>query len=166
MTRRQQDHTVVAALFALVLALPAAVRADLPPRETDTERARALKARAEALYDQPKAWARVARLLEESAALRPADDPEAYDCLVAAGRIQATLGDARSGQRLLEKAAAHALARGMVKDAAEAYLDAAFAAAEAQDGAAVEALSERVRLLATAPSLSELDRSALLARIG
>lgn len=166
MTRRQMDRTVVAALFAVALAMPVAVRADGPPRGTDTEKARALKAQAEALYDQPKAWPKVARLLEESAALRPADDAEAYECLVTAGRVRATLGDSKNAQRLLEKAAEHALARGMVLQAAESYLDAAFAAIDAHDRAAVAALTERVRLLASSPALSELDRSALLERIG
>lgn len=166
MTRRQQQRTVVAGLLALVLGLPAAARAADPPRETDTQRARALKAQAESLYDQPKAWAKVVRLLEESAALREADDPETYECLVTAGRVRTSLGDARGGQRLLEKAAAHALDRGMVLEAADAYLDAAFAAVDAGNTAAVQKLTERARLLASSPALSELERGALLARIG
>lgn len=162
MTRRNVERTLATALLTAALALPAAAQAP----KVDPERAQALKEQAEALYDQPKEWGKVARLMEQSADLRAASDAEAYDCLVIAGRLRASLGDARAGQRLLERAAEHALARGLVLEAAEAFTDAAHAAARAGDANAVALLASRVRLLASSPALTAPDRYALLARIG
>lgn len=167
MTQRIK-HRVVAGLFAVALALPAAAQAEGPGigGTPDLDRARALKAQAESLYDQPKAWRKVARLLEESAALRTAEDAEAYDCLVYAGRIRASLGDSKDAKRLLEKAAEHALARGSVLDAAQAYVDAAFAAQASGDAGDVAEFAQRVKLLASSPLISETDRAQLLSRVG
>jgi tetratricopeptide (TPR) repeat protein len=157
-------RTVLVGAFALALAAPAAARADGSPGP-DKDRARQLRAKAEALFDKPSEWRRAARLLEESAALRTADDAEAYDCLLYAGRIRASFGDYGVATRLLQRAAEHALARGVVMDAAQAYVDAAFAAKADKNIASAAELLERARLLTGSPTLSEGERVALLSRI-
>ena len=63
-------------------------RVDVNP---EPDRAEQLQAEAEALYGEPTQWKKAVRLLEESAELRDADDPEAYQCLIYAGRIQAAI---------------------------------------------------------------------------
>src|SRR5690606_37545631 len=69
----------------------AALAMSAPPTRSD--KAAQLRRDAEALFSQPKQWRKAVKLLEQSAALREATDPEAYDCLLYAGRIQAALGD-------------------------------------------------------------------------
>lgn len=165
MTRHMIRGTMVAGLFAAAFALPAAAGSNGPVPGPDLDRARSLRAQAEALFDQPKAWKKVARLLEESAALRTADDAEAYECLLYAGRIRATLGDAKGATKILERAAEHALARGALVEAAQAYVDAAFSAQAAGELQAAVGYAEKVRLLASSPLLPEHDRSSLLTRV-
>lgn len=161
---KQRIRKVLLAAVALSLALPLAARADGSPAH-DKERARLLRARAEALFDQPAEWRRAARLLEESAALRTADDPEAYDCLLYAGRIRAGVGDFAAAAGLLERAAEHALARGAVPEAAQAYVDAAFSAKAAKQRTQAGALLGKARLLTGSPALSTHQKQLLLARI-
>jgi len=160
----QRIRTVMLGALAVALALPATARASGSPGP-DKERAKLLRAKAEALFDQPNEWRRATKLLEESAGLRAADDPEAYDCLLYAGRIRASLGDFGVATRLLERAGDHALARGAVMDAAQAYVDAAFAAKSAMDGTAAARLVSRAKLLTGSPMLSASQRGMLLARI-
>ena len=161
---KQRIRTVLLGAMALSLALPAAIRADDSPGP-DQERARLLRARAEALFDQPNEWRHAARLLQASAELRTPDDPEAYDCLLYAGRIRATMGDFDTAAGLLGKAAEHALARGAVTDAAQAYVDAAFSARGAMNGTAAAQLPEQAQLLTGSPMLSAQRKGMLLARI-
>jgi len=161
---KQRIRKVLLAAMALSLALPLAARADGSPGP-DKERARLLRARAEALFDQPTEWRHAARLLEESAGLRTADDPETYDCLLYAGRIRAGIGDFDAAAGLLEHAAEHALARGAVPEAAQAYVDAAFSAKAAKHGTQAAALLEKARLLTGSPALSAQEKELLLARI-
>jgi tetratricopeptide (TPR) repeat protein len=149
----------------LSLAMPAVASADVSPGP-DKDRARLLRAKAEALYDQPSEWRRAAKLLEASAELRTADDPEAYECLFYAGRIRGTLGDFSVAAKLLERAADHALARGAVMDAAQAYLDAAIAAKSNQDATSAVELLGKARLLAGSPQLTDLEKGLLLSRLG
>ena len=157
-------RTVLLSAVALSLALPMAARAD-GSSGPDKERAKLLRAKAEALFDQPNEWRKAARLLEESAKLRTADDPEAYDCLLYAGRIRASMGDFDAAKGLLERAAEHALARGAVMDAAQAYVDAAFSAKAGLNSTAAAALIEKARLLTNSPLLSQDQRQNLLERI-
>ncbi len=129
--------------------------------EVSVERADELKARAEALYGQPKQWGKAVRLLEKSAELRAADDADAYTCYIMAGRLAAALGDNGEAEQVLRKAGEHALARGAVVDAASAFIDAAHAAARAGNPAGAQELLERARLLSGSPLLDAADRAAL-----
>jgi len=147
----QQDGTISA-------VMPASA----PP---EADRAAELKRNAEALFSQPKQWKKAVKMLEESAALRSPNDPEAYTCLLIAGRIRAGLGDMRGARAALEKAAEQALARGAVLDAANAYIDAAHAAIAQKDAAGARSLIEAAQLLSGSPMLTVSQRSRLLARI-
>jgi hypothetical protein len=125
------------------------------------DKARELRAQAEALFTQPKQWRKAARLLEQSAELREASDPEAYSCLMYAGRIQASLGDWANARTNLEKAAARALARGAIVEAAHSYIDAAHVAAQEKQIAVARDLVGRATLLAASPLLS-VDQKRML----
>ena len=157
-----RSRTTVLSVLALALLLPAATSAGETPGPVNTERAKLLRARAEALFDQPNQWRKAARLMEESATLRAADDAEAYECLVSAARIRAWLGDPGAARRDFERAADHALARGEVVDAAHAYVFAAHAAKARQDLEGAKALAEKARLLTNSPRLTMAERNQLL----
>ena len=160
--------SLTVALLSWMLAVPAIADqgADGAIRATpEPDRAEELRNRAESLFSEPKQWKKAVRLLEKSAELREANDPEAYECLMYAGRIRAALGDLRGARIALEKAAAHALARGEVVDAANAFIDAAHAAAGLKDRVGAQALVDRATLLTQSPLLSVQQRSILEARI-
>jgi tetratricopeptide (TPR) repeat protein len=161
--RMLKTALVVSAMAMGAAAVP--VQAAQPAgTEERTERARALKAEAEALFNQPTEWRRAARLLERSAALRDATDAEAYNCYVLAGRIRSALGEHGNARALLEKAAEHALNRGAVADAAHAFVDAAHHAVSVRDYAVAAAHVERARTLAASPLLSPEDRQSIARR--
>lgn len=160
--------SLTVAMLAMLSAAPviagqgseAAVRA-VP----DPDRATQLRDQAESLFSQPKQWKKAVRMLEQSAELRDASDPEAYECLVYAGRIRAAIGDLKGARVSLEKAAEHALARGELVDAANALIDAAHAAVALKDAKGAQALVDRAELLTQSPLLSVQQRSTLQARI-
>jgi tetratricopeptide (TPR) repeat protein len=134
-----------------------------PP--TRSEKAAQLKLQAEALFSQPSQWKKAVRLLEQSAALRDANDAEGYECLLYAGRIRAAIGDMDGARAALEKAAEHALARGAIVDAAHAYIDAAHTAVALKDARGAKALVGKAALLSDSPLLSLDQRTFLKARI-
>ena len=165
----------LAAAAVAVLAVAAPVSADqdherstvaaitTPPTKPD--RAAELRRQAEALFSQPKQWRKAIRLLEKSAALRDANDPEGYMCLLYAGRIRAAIGDTEGARAVLEKAADQALARGSVVEAVTAFIDAAHAAVALRDVAGARDLLAKATLLAESPLLSAQDRSFIQARL-
>lgn len=153
----------VAAVAVFAGALPAwAGMISDPP---NSEKARELKAQAEALFSQPKQWKKAVRLLEQSASMRDASDPEVYSCLLYAARIQANLGDMDGAQQNLQKAAEHAMARGAVVEAAHAFIDAAHVAVANNDGQAARELVERAKLLTASPLLTAEQRDQITRRI-
>ncbi|CAN5797666.1 hypothetical protein BH23GEM9_BH23GEM9_16150 [soil metagenome] len=133
--------------------------------EPSTERAHALRAQAEELFSKPSQWRRAARLLEQSAQLRSADDPGAYTCWMNAARLQAGMGSFSAARRNLEKAAAHAVARGEVVDAANAYIDAAHVAVKEGQAHQAVGLIEKASLLASSPLLDGEQAARINARI-
>src|SRR5690606_38671742 len=124
-----------------------------------------LKNEAVSLFDQPSEWKRAARLLERSAKLWADTDEEGYECLMYAGRVWSAVGDMRSARVNFEKAAAQALARGAVIEAAHAYIDAAHVAVALKDAPGAQALMESASLLAHSPLISSADRNQLMARL-
>jgi hypothetical protein len=129
------------------------------------DRARALRAQAEELYSQPKHWKKAARLLEQSAQLRAVNDPETYSCLMYAGRLRAAVNDLAGARVDLEHAAAHALARGEIIEAAHAYIDAAHVASSQKNSAAARELVQRATLLAESPLLTAEQKQILESRL-
>ena len=170
--RTNRIGMAAAAVALLAVSAPAvadqyddrAAAAEVTP-PTRADKAAELRQQAEALFSQPKKWKQAVRLLEASAALRDANDPEGYDCLLYAGRIRAAIGDTEGARTVLEKAAAQALARGSVVEAATAYIDAAHAAVAMKDVRGARELVAKASLLTESPLLSVQDRSFLQARI-
>ena len=170
--RTNRIGMAAAAVALLTMSAPAAadqyddrVAAEEVTPPTRADKAAELRLRAEALFSQPKKWKQAARLFEQSAALRHANDPEGYECLMFAGRIRAALDDIEGARTVLEKAAAQALARGSVVEAASAYIDAAHLAVALKDARGARELVAKASLLTESPLLSVQDRSSLLARI-
>ena len=156
--------TLTVALATVLSVAP--VLADQPTAVVpDPDRAAQLREQAEALFSQPRQWKKAVRLLEQSAELRSADDAQAYDCLLYAGRIRAAIGDFGGARSALLKAADHAMARGAIIDAANALIDAAHASVELKDATGVRELVARATLLTASPQLSVEQRTALKERL-
>jgi hypothetical protein len=171
MTRTVITITMATVVAALAASAPVmAVQNDAGATSTmsapPADRAEALRQKAESLFSQPRHWGRAARLLEQSAQLRSASDPDAFVCLMFAGRLRAGTGDFEGARVALEKAAVHAAARGALLDAAHAWIDAAHAAVEGQDMERAVALAERAQLLSGSPLLSASQVEQITRRIG
>jgi tetratricopeptide (TPR) repeat protein len=170
MTRTTKFTMAFATVAALAATVPAAAMQFGPETMVydptpNADRARELRTRAEELFSQPKHWKKAARLLEQSAALREANDPEAYTCLMYAGRLRAAVKDLPAARANLEKAAAQALARGSVIEAAHAYIDAAHVASSEKQIEAARELVRRATLLSESPLLSAEQRQILESRL-
>ena len=110
-------------------------------------------------------WRDAARLYRRSAEFRAAEDPLAYQSLTEAAALAYAAGD-RSGARTdMAQAAERALARGDLRAAALAYLDAAWIAQEQEKPRQVWEFGHRAEILAASPLLSESDRGVILQRI-
>jgi hypothetical protein len=106
-----------------------------------------------------------ARLYRRSAEFRAAEDPLGSQCLTEAAALAYAAGD-RSGARTdLGNAAERALARGDLRAAALAYLDAAWIAQEQENPRQVWEFGHRAEILAASPLLSDSDRGVILQRI-
>jgi hypothetical protein len=110
-------------------------------------------------------WGDAARLHRRSAELRAADDALGFRCLTEAAALAYATGD-RSGARTdMTRAAGHALARGDLRAAALAYLDAVWIAQEQKNPRQVYEWGHRAEMLAESPLLGASDRAAILQRI-
>ncbi len=110
-------------------------------------------------------WRDAARLHRRSAELRAPDDPLGFRCLSEAAALAYATGDRSTARGDMAKAARHALARGDLRAAALAYLDAAWIAQEQQNPRQVWELGHRAEMLVDAPLLAASDRAAILQRI-
>jgi hypothetical protein len=170
MTRTTKWTMAIATVAAFGAALPATAMQFGPEAMVydptpNPDRARALRMKAEDLYSQPKQWKKAARLLEQSAQLREANDPDTYTCLMYAGRLRAAVNDLPAARANLEKAAAHAIARGAVVEAAHALIDAAHVASAEKDIVAARELVRRASLLSESPLLSAEQKNVINARL-
>ena len=110
-------------------------------------------------------WRDAARLYRRSAEFRAAEDPRASQSLTEAAALAYAAGD-RSGARTdMARAAERSLARGDLRAAALAYLDAAWIAQEQEKPNQVWEFGHRAEILAASPLLSESDRGVILKRI-
>jgi hypothetical protein len=110
-------------------------------------------------------WRDAARLFRRSAELRTAEDPLGFSCLTEAAALAYAKGDLSRARADMAHAAEHALARGDLRTAALAYLDAAWIAQEQKKPREVWELGHRAEMLADSPLLSGSDRDAILQRI-
>jgi hypothetical protein len=165
MTPSLTSRLSVAGVLLATLGLPAAASAQYQlPTLTSSARADSLHEAAVALVAAHR-WRDAARLHRRSAQLREADDPLGFRCLKEAAALEYAAGD-RSGARAdLAAAAGQALARGDLRAAALAYLDAAWIAQEQKNPRQVWELGHRAEMLADSPLLGAADRAAILQRI-
>jgi len=155
----------IAAAVLATLALPAAASAQYQlPTLTSAARADSLHEAAAALVTAHR-WGDAARLHRRSAELRDPEDPLGFRCLKEAAELAYATGDRTGARTDMAAAAAHALARGDLRGAALAYLDAAWIAQEQKDPRKVWELGHRAEMLADSPLLGASDRAAILYRI-
>ena len=165
MTTPLPRRLAVAGALLATLGLPAAASAQYQlPTLTSSARADSLHEAAVALTAAHR-WGDAARLHRRSAELRDADDALGFRCLKDAAALVYATGD-RSGARAdMAAAASQALARGELRPAADAYLDAAWIAQEQRNPRKVYELGHRAEMLADSPLLGASDRAAILQRI-
>jgi hypothetical protein len=155
----------VAGMLLASLGLPAAAAAQYQlPTLTTSARADSLHDAAVALVAAHR-WRDAARLHRRSAQLRDPDDPLGFRCLNEAAALAYATGDRSAARADLAAAAAQALARGELRSAALAYLDAAWIAQEQKNPRQVWELGHRAEMLADSPLLGTADRAAILGRI-
>jgi hypothetical protein len=127
--------------------------------------------RADSLHDAAMAleaahrWGDAARLHRRSAQLRPAEDPLGFRCLSEAAALAYAGSERTVARGDMAKAAGNALARGDLRAAALAYLDAAWIAQEQKNPRQVWELGHRAEMLADSPLLAPFDRAEILRRI-
>jgi hypothetical protein len=127
--------------------------------------------KADSLHDAAVAlvaahrWRDAARLHRRAAELRGADDPLGFHCLNDAAALAYATGDRSRARADMAAAAGHALARGDLRAAALAYLDAAWIAQEQKNARQVWELGHRAEMLAASPLLASADRTVILQRI-
>ncbi|HWZ60421.1 MAG TPA: hypothetical protein VNW46_15685 [Gemmatimonadaceae bacterium] len=136
---------------------------DEPPGPVPT--ADQLDQEAARLKDSVPEYARAVRLLEQSVALRRADDPRAAECLWWAAWFSYDRLDLPGARTFMEQAANRSLALGNIFAAADDELDAGLVAQEEGNAAEVERLGEKVLMLARSPALSAAERASILSRI-
>jgi hypothetical protein len=110
-------------------------------------------------------WRDAASLYRRSAQLRAPEDPLGFQCLTEAAALAYALGDRSTARADMTRAAEHALARGELRVAALAYLDAAWIAQEQKKARQVWELGHRAEMLADSPLLGAPDRAVILQRI-
>ena len=165
MTPSLTSRLSMAGVLLATFGLPAAASAQYQlPTLTSAARADSLHEAALVLVAKHR-WGDAARMHRRSAELRDADDPLGFRCLKDAAALVYATGD-RSGARAdMAAAASQALARGDLRSAADAYLDAAWIAQEQKNPRQVWQLGHRAEMLADSPLLGLSDRTAIMQRI-
>ena len=155
----------LALVLAAVAGLPSSAAAQYRlPTIVSTVKADSLEQVAFELRNAGR-YRDAARVYRRSADYRAAEDSMGFKCLTEAAALAYAGGD-RSGARTdMARAAERALARGDLKSAAHAYLDAAWIAQEQKQPRQVWELGHRAEMLATSTLLSESDRGSILQRI-
>jgi hypothetical protein len=159
-------HVLFASAAVLAtLALPSAAFSQYRlPTITSVASADSSHASAVAMSNDSKRWRDAARLHRKSAALRPPDDSRAYRCLTTAANLSYGAKDLASAQSDMTTAAAQAMARGDVVQAAQAYADAAWLANERKRPDEVRTLASQAEVLASSPLISGPQRTDILRR--
>jgi hypothetical protein len=154
-----------AGVLLVTLAFPASASAQYQlPTVISSFKADSLHEAAEGLVAAHR-YRDAARLHRRSAELRPAEDPLGFRCLSEAAALVYAAGDRAAARGNLALAADHALARGDLRNAAMAYLDAAWIAQEQRNPRQVYELGHRAEMLSESPLLGTSDRAAIMQRI-
>jgi hypothetical protein len=155
----------ITGVLLATLGLPSAASAQYHlPTVVSSVKADSLHDAAVALVASHR-WGDAARLHRRSAELRGAEDPLGFRCLNEAAALAYATGDRSGARNDLAAAAGQALARGDLRAAALAYLDAAWIAQEQQNPRQVWELGHRAEMLADSPLLGPSDRAVILRRI-
>jgi hypothetical protein len=143
-------------------ALPTALATAMP---TGTPTADQLDQEAARLRDSVTEYARAVRLLEQSVALRRADDPRSVECLWWAAWFSYDRFDFPGARTFMEQAADRALGQHDIFAAANDEVDAGLIAQEDGNRAEVQRLGTKAVQLAWSPELSAAQRASILSRI-
>jgi hypothetical protein len=155
----------IAGVLLATLGLPAAAAAQYQlPSLVSSVKADSLHEAAVALRAAHR-YGDAARLHRRSAKLRSLDDPLGFRCLTEAAALAYASHDWSGARNDMANAAGQALARGDLRAAAFAYLDAAWIAQEQKNPRQVWELGHRAEMLADSPLLGASDRAAILQRI-
>jgi hypothetical protein len=155
----------VAGVLLTTVGLPSAASAQYQlPTLVSSVKADSLHEAALALAASGR-YRDAARLHRESAAVGAPDDPSGFRCLSEAAAMAYFIGDRSTARADMARAAEHALARGDLRTAALAYLDAAWIAQEQKKPRQVWELGHRAEMLADSPLLSVGDRAVIQQRI-
>ena len=147
------------------LSLPPAIAAQYRlPTIVATGSADSLHAAAVTLSRQAGRWGDAARLHHRSAMLRSADDSLGFRCLRVSAHLSYSDHDLSSARSSMTEAAAQALARGDLVNAAHSYADAAWVAHEQRRKGEVWKLGRQAEVLAGSPLLTREQRASILNR--
>jgi hypothetical protein len=148
MTPSLTSRLSTAGVLLATLGLPAAASAQYQlPTITSSARADSLHEAAVALVVAHR-WGDAARLHRRSAQLRDAEDALGFRCLKEAAALAYAVGDRAGARADMTAAAGQALTRGDLREAALAYLDAAWIAQEQKNPRQVWELGHRAEMLA------------------
>jgi hypothetical protein len=165
--------TLRAAAVLAVLAAPLAAGAQERPQSLQTVRVSADEAAARAGELHTRALhtgsdlsklGKAARLHEQSAGLREASDPQAFECLREAALLRYYDGDRRAAVGIMERAARLAVSRGDVINASRSFSDAAIIAHELRQGVRAWDLGLHAETLTSSPLLTDAQREYLRMR--
>ena len=170
-TTRRLSLAAAIAGVAVSLALPATASAQMrldPVRVTASRvaEANALSDKALSFYSTPSKYKYAATLHLRAASLRAPSDAKGYEDLNMAAHLFRAAGAVWNAREAMEKAAAHAAARGDVVAAAKSYVDAGFLAIEERRTDRVPALAMKAELLAKSPLISDEQRASIMNRVG
>lgn len=167
-TRSVAAAAIVTAVLGFCITVPtraAHASAATPAGGGPPSTADALEAAARLLRDSISEYPLAVHLLQQSAALRSADDPRAVESLRWAGQLAYAAFDLPDARALMEQAADRAFARGDIATAANAEIDAGLIAQEEHNVPEVRRIGAKVRSLLASPSLSEADHQSISSRV-
>lgn len=110
-------------------------------------------------------WRDAARLHRESARLRELGDAQAFRCFKTAAHLSYAANDPMGARNDMKRAAARALQRGDLEQAAQAYVDVAWLAQQQGKLGEVWTFGTQAEVLAASPRLSAAERAGVLKRI-
>ena len=154
-----------AAAIVAISALTAVPATAQTTYKADGIKAAELESQAQHLTNDIRGFKSAASLYRKAASLRVEGDPQGIRDLIKAGRLHFYVGKAGHATNDLANAGRIALQFGDVVTAAQAYLDAAYAADADGNRAKALDLATRAQRLAQSPLIDAAERAALLARI-